>query len=92
MELKIKVSDKDLIAAVARVYAEKLYDNQADRIFGMDRNVQDVIKEEAKKIMLEMPKTTKFIKKLLSDEKFVRKCIEANLKEKTDDILAEMKS
>ena len=92
MELKIKVSEEDLIKAIATVYAEKLYDHQADRIFGMDRDVQELIKTEAKKIMLELPKTHKYIKKLMSDEKFVRKCIEERLKDVADDILSELKS
>jgi predicted house-cleaning noncanonical NTP pyrophosphatase (MazG superfamily) len=92
MELKIEVNNKDLVEAVARVYAEKLYANQMDRLFGLKTDIKELIKKKGRKMMIEMPATQKYIEQLLSDKKFLRECIEEILKEKTDDVLDALRS
>jgi hypothetical protein len=90
MELKINVSEEDIIEAIARVYAEKLYANQMDRIFGLNDDVKTNIKESARKQMIQMPEVKQYIKELLEDRNFLKKCIGETVKEKAEEILDEM--
>ena len=90
MKIEIEVSDKEIIAAIARVYAEKLYANQMDRIFGLNDDIKTKIKEAARKQMMQMPEVKQYIEELLEDRKFLKKCIGETVKEKAEEILDEL--
>ena len=92
MKVELEINEKELKEAIAKVCARKIYDeNATTRLFGFRDHVRDAIKKEAEKMLTEMPETQKLIKKLLSDEKFLKECIKETMKAEAENILQELK-
>jgi hypothetical protein len=92
MKVEVDIDIKDIKEAVAKVIARKIYDeNATTRLFGFKDHVKEAIKKEADKMLTEMPETQKLMKKLLSDEKFIKECIKETMKDEAENVLRELK-
>lgn len=87
MKIELEINPAELIKEVAKEYAKLLYEKYNRFVFGVEKDVEKMVKAKALKVLKADAKFNKTIENLLKDKEFVKNAVSKVIVEATEDVM-----